>query len=343
MPEVSASQWDEFLQNCPDSHLLQAAAWGELKSDFGWQPVRIVTHLGEAEAAGAQLLLRRLPLGYTLAYLPKGPLAPAPLNDAHLAPAWPDLWAEIDRACRRLRAIFLLVEPDAWEGEAVLEAPGSRPGMQSIQPRRTLLVDLAGSEDELLGRMKQKTRYNIRLAAKKGIVVRPSNDLEAFNRLMAVTGQRDRFGVHTPLYYQRAYDLFHPSGACELFLAYFEEQPVGGLLVFARGERAWYFYGASSDEHRERMPAYLLQWEAMRWARDKGCREYDLWGVPDEDEETLEAHFSTRSDRLWGVYRFKRGFGGRLVRSAAPQERIYQPAFHRLYRLLLSRQGGEAG
>ncbi len=339
MPEVNATQWDEFLQDCPNSHLLQAAAWGELKSVFGWQPVRIVSHLGEPGAAGAQLLLRRLPLGFSLAYLSKGPPAPTTLNQAPSAPAWSDLWTEIDRACRRLRAVFLLVEPDAREGEAALEAPGFQTGMQSIQPRRSLLVDLEGSEDELLGRMKQKTRYNIRLAAKKDILVRPSRDLEAFNRLMAVTSQRDRFGVHTSAYYQRAYDLFHPSGNCELFLATFEEQPVGGVLVFARGERAWYLYGASSDEHRERMPAYLLQWEAMRWAREKGCREYDLWGVPDEEEETLEANFAARSDGLWGVYRFKRGFGGRLVRAAAPQERVYQPALHRIYRLLLSRRG----
>jgi lipid II:glycine glycyltransferase (peptidoglycan interpeptide bridge formation enzyme) len=157
--------------------------------------------------------------------------------------------------------------------------------------------------------MKQKTRYNIRLAQKKGVTVFPTNDLDTFHQLMQVTGQRDAFGVHSLDYYRRAYDLFHPRGECELFLAKLEGEALGGLMVFARGERAWYFYGASSDRRREVMPTYLLQWEAMRWARSRGCTSYDLWGVPDTDEQALEAQFTERADGLWGVYRFKRGLG----------------------------------
>jgi lipid II:glycine glycyltransferase (peptidoglycan interpeptide bridge formation enzyme) len=103
-------------------------------------------------------------------------------------------------------------------------------------------------------------------------------------------------------------------------------------MVFARGPRAWYFYGASNDEERNRMPTYLLQWEAMRWAKARGCEEYDLWGVPDVDEATLEADFANRSDGLWGVYRFKRGFGGTLSRSVGAWDRSYLPLAYPLYR-----------
>ena len=103
-------------------------------------------------------------------------------------------------------------------------------------------------------------------------------------------------------------------------------------MVFAHGDRAWYFYGASSDEHRNLMPTYLVQWEAMRWARHQGCREYDLWGIPDADAQTLEAQFTERADGLWGVYRFKRGFGGELRRAPDPWERVYNPLLYRLYR-----------
>jgi len=110
-----------------------------------------------------------------------------------------------------------------------------------------------------------------------------------------------------------------------------------GLMVFAHGRRAWYFYGASASDHRDRMPTYILQWEAMRWARAHGCTEYDLWGVPDADEDTLENEFSERSDGLWGVYRFKRGFGGRLCRSAGPWDRIYQPVLYKFYERWASR------
>jgi peptidoglycan pentaglycine glycine transferase (the first glycine) len=115
------------------------------------------------------------------------------------------------------------------------------------------------------------------------------------------------------------------------------------LMAFARGDRAWYFYGASTEEERNRMPAYLLQWEAMRWAGSRGCRWYDLWGVPDAEEEELEANFTQRADGLWGVYRFKRGFGGELKRSAGAWDRVYQPLLYRLIQIYLARHQGETG
>jgi lipid II:glycine glycyltransferase (peptidoglycan interpeptide bridge formation enzyme) len=194
------------------------------------------------------------------------------------------------------------------------------------------VIDLSGSEEETLARMKQKTRYNIRLAEKKDVQVRASDDVACFHRLMLTTGARDEFGVHSLEYYQRAYDLFHPQGAAELLIAEYAGEPLAGLMVFARGKRAWYFYGASSDRERNRMPAYLLQWQAMRWARERGCTEYDLWGVPDADEDQLEAGFEQRSDGLWGVYRFKRGFGGKLLRSVPAFDRVYSRLGYELYR-----------
>jgi lipid II:glycine glycyltransferase (peptidoglycan interpeptide bridge formation enzyme) len=179
--------------------------------------------------------------------------------------------------------------------------------------------------------MKQKTRYNIRLAARKEVRVEISSDLETFNRLMEVTGTRDAFGVHSAAYYQKVYERFHPQGEVEILLASYEDIPLAAIMVFARGKRAWYFYGASSDSERNRMPTYLLQWEAIKWAKERGCTEYDLWGVPDADENELETGFTSRSDGLWGVYRFKRGFGGELKRSAGPWDRVYNPALYWLY------------
>lgn len=150
--------------------------------------------------------------------------------------------------------------------------------------------------------------------------------------MMQVTGERDDFGVHTQGYYQTAYELFHPRGECELLVAEYQDMPLAALMVFAHGDRAWYFYGASTDEHRNLMPTYLLQWEAIRWARARGCRKYDLWGVPNADLETLETLFTERSDGLWGVYRFKRGFGGEIRRAPDPWERVYNPLLYALYR-----------
>jgi lipid II:glycine glycyltransferase (peptidoglycan interpeptide bridge formation enzyme) len=117
----------------------------------------------------------------------------------------------------------------------------------------------------------------------------------------------------------------------ELLVAEFEGKPLAALFVARNGKRAYYLYGASTDEERNRMPTYLLQWEAMKWAKAHGSEEYDLWGVPDEEEATLEANFEKRHDGLWGVYRFKRGFGGRLQRAAQAMDRVYNPLLYWAY------------
>ena len=277
-----------------------------------------------------QILFRRLTPGLTIAYIPK-----AAMQD--------QLLPEIDAACRKRDAIFCKWEPDAWEHEeeAALEkwmSTGFVRSSQNIQPPRTLLVRLQGSEEEILGRMKQKARYNIRLASKKGVSVRHWQDLKAFHDMLLVTGGRDGFGVHSLEYYRQVYELFHPAGMTQLLAAEYEGRPLAALMVFGRGKRAWYVYGASNDAERSRMPTYLLQWEAMRWARDRGCEIYDLWGVPDEEEEALEAGFESRRDGLWGVYRFKRGFGGELKRAVQAMDRVYRPLLYKLYVAFLNRR-----
>jgi len=318
MPIVSLVEWNRFLQKHPNAHLLQTGEWGELKSGFGWEPVRIVN--GEE---GVQILFRKLPLGFTIGYIPKPVISNQSISD--------QFWEEIDEMCRRYRAIFLKLEPDSWNFEFILYLPSFILSKHNIQPPRTMIIDLSGNEEEILGRMKQKTRYNIRLAMKKGVTVRAWDDIESFHKMMLVTGDRDRFGVHSLEYYRCAYELFHPTGMCELLVAEYEGRPLAALMVLARGRRAWYFYGASTDEERNRMPTYLLQWEAVKWAKARGCEEYDLWGVPDEDEATLEANFENRQDGLWGVYRFKRGFGGELKRVAQALDRVYNPLLHWAY------------
>ena len=317
MTILTPDHWETFLARYPQAHLLQTSQWGQLKSEFGWEAVSIT-----AGDAGAQVLFRKLPLGYTLAYIPRGPVG------EDLATLLP----ELDRLCRDRRAIMLKIEPDAWESaEADAPPAGFTRSTHSIQPPRTITVDLHGDEDVLLSRMKQKTRYNIKLGQRKGVVVRESGDLDTFNLLMETTGERDAFGVHSPEYYRRVYELFKPHEMCELLIAEVEGSPLAALMVFARGTRAWYFYGASSNDYRNFMPTYVLQWEALRWARRRGCKEYDLWGVPDVDGETLENDFSSRSDGLWGVYRFKRGFGGEVRRTPGPWDRVYNPLMYRLY------------
>ncbi len=311
----------DLTQRYPDAHLLQLPEWAEFKSHFGWQS-RVFSN----QSAAAQILFRSLPAGYSIAYLPKGPLGSN----------WSSLWQQIDQECKQRKAVFLQVEPDlnlplSTEVENQF-SQGFIREEHTIQPRRTALISLETDEETLLAGMKQKTRYNIRLAAKKGVVVRPTEDVKGFYEMMLTTGNRDGFVLHSLEYYQKVFDIFAPSGKCVLLAAYFEDTPLAYLMLFLSGSRSWYFYGASDNSQRNLMPNYLLQWEAMRWAKAHGAAEYDQWGIPDADEEELEANFSDRSDGLWGVYRFKRGFGGRVVRSSPAFIKIYKPLLYKLYK-----------
>jgi lipid II:glycine glycyltransferase (peptidoglycan interpeptide bridge formation enzyme) len=196
------------------------------------------------------------------------------------------------------------------QGEAVermLTRRGWRFSAEQIQFRSTVLLDLTPAEEALLAAMKQKTRYNIRLAARKGVSVRHGAmaDLPVLYRMYAATAHRDGFVIRDEGYYQAAWGAFLQAGRAQAFIAEYESQPIAAIIVFVYGRRASYVYGMSLDAHRERMPNHLLQWEAMCWARRSGCTTYDLWGAPD----SLDPH-----DPLWGVYNFKQGFGGRHVK-----------------------------
>jgi len=317
---VSLTDWNNFLSQHPNAHLLQTGEWGELKSAFGWKPVRVISG-----NVGAQILFRKLPLGFTIGYIPK------PVNSNQLLVSGNSVWHEINIVCKQNHAVFLKLEPDQWEDAAPITNYQLPKSPHNIQPPRTIIIDIRGSEDEILAKMKQKTRYNIRLAEKKGVTVRAWEDIEAFHKMMTVTGGRDGFGIHSLEYYKRAYELLQPKGLGEILVAEYEGKPLAALFVARNGQRAYYLYGASTDEERNRMPTYLLQWEAMKWAKARGCEEYDLWGVPDEDEATLESNFESRHDGLWGVYRFKRGFGGELKRAAQAMDRVYNPLLYWAY------------
>ena len=326
---ITAKQWDEQLID-NQGHLLQSWAWGQLKSHFGWHPHRLAVKGGLA-----QVLFRQLPGRLTIAYLPKGPVVDwtHPGQDQALL-------AAVQTAARERRAIFLKVEPDLCASSApaqdtvdFLKQAGFVPA-DTIQPRTSQVINIEQPLEKILGALKQKTRYNIRLAKRKGVVAREGGrqDVSIFHDLAQVTAERDGFGIHSLAYYQQAYQLFAPD-RCALLIAEYEGEPLAGLMVFRQGQTAYYFYGASSNRHRNRMPAYLLQWAAIEWAKRQGCTHYDLWGIPDADPATLEAEFQHRRDGLWGVYRFKRGFGGQVAPSIGAFDYVYKPALYRLYRL----------
>ena len=306
------TEWNSALQSLPLCHVLQTWEWGQFKSRWGWSP-RYVLFEDEGRPRAAALILRRaLPrLGLSVLYVPKGPALD--YSDASLAGA---VLGELEAIAKMERAIFIKIDPDVTPPlfppryAGGMQGGGQRVGWrfsaEQIQFRNTALLGLAPGEDELLAAMKPKTRYNIRLAMKKGVSIRAggSQDIERLYAMYGETAQRDNFIVRPLAYYRDAWSTFIEAGLAQPFVAEVEGEPVAGLIVFRFGERAWYLYGMSRDVHRDKMPNHLLQWEAIRWAKSNGCAVYDFWGAPDE---------LTESDPMWGVYRFKEGFGAKFT------------------------------
>lgn len=320
-------QWNAIARRLPCSHVLQSWEWGEFKRRHGWLPARLLFETDGRRAAASILRRRAAPLPFSILYVPKGPLLD--YDDPLLLDA---VLGELERIARQQRAIFVKIDPDVpadhETATSLMRRRGWQPSREQIQFRNTLRTDLRPGDDEILAAMKSKTRYNIRYSIRKGVEVRRSNDLGLFYRMYAETGRRDGFLIRPFGYYQDAWGMFIEAGLAQLFIAWYEDEPLAGVLPFRFGETAWYMYGASRDAHRNLMPNYLLQWEAMLWAKEHGCTTYDWWGAPDHLSET---------DPMWGVYRFKAGFAAEFVEQIGAWDFPVSRPLYQLYTTLIPR------
>lgn len=328
--------WNDTLRALPYAHVLQTWEWGEFKHvTTGWQPLRLAFKEGDAIVAMAAVGIRRVgPL--KVMYVSKGP-ALAYENAALAA----EVLDHLQRLARQQCAIWLKIDPDTIAAtgdptESDLPNPAGQAFLQMLKTRRwqfsddqvqfrnTIVIDLSSDEDALLAQMSQTTRRKIRTAEKKGVSVRAGTtaDLPLLYDLYRVTGERDGFLIRPPAYYEQAWRAFMEAGLAHALIAEAEGKPIAHVILFHFGRKCWYFYGASSNEERERMPNYLLQWEAMRWAKAHGYALYDMWGAPDVFDE---------SDGMWGVYQFKRGFRGTVTRHIGAWDYAPYPLLYRVY------------
>lgn len=319
-----ADAWDTFLE-AQDGHLLQSWAWGELKSRYGWRSERVLWREGGTIHGAGQVLYRSLAPALALAYVPRGPV----VERERLA----EFLECLKRHTRARGVIFLRLEPD-WEREndcdRTLRQTGFAGTPETIQPPTTIRIDLTADPDVILGRMKAKWRYNIRLAEKKNVVVRAGTeaDFGAFYDLMQLTAERDKFAIHGAEYYRTAFQLLKRRDNVRLLIAEFETRPLAMIFVTAFAQEAIYLYGASGNEERNRMPNHALHWAAIQWAKAKGCRRYDLWGIPEGAEETSEEGNLPSS-----LYQFKQGFGGEVVRYTGAWDFVFNKPLYRVYQL----------
>ncbi|MCP4363126.1 MAG: peptidoglycan bridge formation glycyltransferase FemA/FemB family protein [Chloroflexi bacterium] len=341
--ETSAAVWSQALATMPNSHALQSWTWAEFKSRWGWQMMPLSLTVAESSwepLATAMVLKRKVPrLPASILYVPKGPALDYSDGDLRMA-----VLTQLEKLAKQEKAIFIKIDPEvvlSWgldEDEQrsstgiqfvqELTSRGWRFSDDQIQFRNTVEIDLTLSEEELLARMKSKTRYNIRLAGRKEVVVRDGTpaDFPLLAEMYQETAVRDGFGIRPSVYYLDIWNTFHQVGMGHVLIAEYKREPLAAVYLVKFGQKVIYMYGASTHKERNRMPNYLLQWEAVRWAKAEGCTVYDFWGAPDEFVE---------ADRLWGVWRFKSGFNARVVRHIGAWDYVSRPFYYWVYTAVL--------
>jgi lipid II:glycine glycyltransferase (peptidoglycan interpeptide bridge formation enzyme) len=318
LAEISdASRWDEFVLSRDEYSITHSWAWGELKGAFGWRPRRFILEENGAAVAGAQVLSRGIPvIGGTLWYAPRGLLVD--YGDAGTLAALTDALREKGRGDG---AVVLKIEPMPTGFGDGLRRLGYREIKKGVQPRHTLYLDLKRSEDELLAGMERRTRYNVNYAGRKGVTARASttiDDLHLFYYLLGATVDRKNFLVHNWAYYEKMLELFGDTST--ILLAEAEEDTLAASFVLGFGKYAYYAHAASSSRRRELKATNRIVWESILWAKAAGYEVFDFWGVPGNP---------TPENPLYGVYNFKKGFGGDMVEFGAPYDLPLKAAKYR--------------
>lgn len=305
---------------------MQASNWGLVKT--AWTREIVVSRNKDGEIVGGiAVLIRKVPgLPYTLMYAPRGPVC-----DIHDKAVVTDLFAGVRALGVKYKAYMFKIDPDvlatdrdfmALMGSFGFELHGDGKNFDSIQPRFVFRMNIEGkTEDEVLASFQSKTRYNIRVALKHNVEVKimDKSALKEFVSIMKTTGSRDGFATRPIEYFEGLLDSFGEHA--RLYMAYHEGKPVAGTIAIQYGDKAWYLYGASSNEYRNIMPNYLLQWEMIRWAIETKCSIYDFRGVSGD---------LSPENPLYGLYRFKKGFNGDLVEFCGEFDLVYNHAISAL-------------
>ncbi|HCC33036.1 MAG TPA: methicillin resistance protein [Clostridiales bacterium] len=316
-----------YLARTPGGDVLQTHAWGELKSRTGWVPRHYGVRDGSDWTAVVSILKRPLPGpgGLALGYAPRGPVVDGPQALGCLVNGLREIAVSE-------RLAFLKVDPgveDTRFASLLLEA-GFRPagrgqGFEGVQPRHVMRLSLERPLDAILAGFSPKTRYNVNLAVRRGVTTRPATTpepLPVFYRLLQATARRDGFGIRSYRYYQDLWDCLVEKGLARLFLAEYRGEVLAGTILFHLGTTAWYVYGASSNSHRQVMPNHALQWAMIRWAAEQGCTVYDFRGVSGDLDP---------AGPLYGLYRFKRGFGATLAEYVGEYDLPFRPFLYWTY------------
>ena len=322
--------YNDFVRNASKNHFLQSYEWGELKKKTGWEPIRVIIEKDDKIVGAIQILKRKLPLmGKSIFYAPRGPVLNFN-NEEHFR----ELMKKLKSIAKQHNAVFLKIDPDVAAEESHIENMLAQLGFkgqnrgknfEGVQPRFVFRLNIDMDEEELLASFESKTRYNIRLAQRKGVeIIRDCTreHLKEFYNILKVTAVRDNYLIRAYSYYEDIWEHFIENGSAKLFMAKYQDQYIAGAISFVFGDKTWYIYGASSNEHRNVMPNYAVQWEMIRWAQENGCKIYDFRGISGDLDP---------QNPLYGLYRFKKGFNGELVEFIGEFDYLFSPLFYRLW------------
>ena len=318
-----------FLQNNPKTNFMQSPEWAKVKTE--WKNEFIIVKDENGNIKGTMsILLRKTPIfGRYIMYAPRGFMC-----DVHDKETLKKLTEKATEIAKKYKAFIFRLDPDVLQSDEefknIIKELGYKTKKnikdinQVIQPKYVFRLDVKNkTEEELLKSFESKTRYNIRLATKKGVTTRVGtrDDLKIFYDIMKTTGSRDDFFIRPLSYFQKIYDSMGPEHV-RLIIAEYENEPIAAVLPILYGNKVWYLYGGSSNKHRNLMPNYLLQWEMIKWALENKCDWYDFRGV---------SGFKSENDPQYGVYKFKKGFNPVFMEFIDEMYIVYNPFINAIF------------
>ena len=324
-------EYTTFLEEHDRCNFQQSVEWGNVKES--WKKYVVLSKTEDGTIQGAQMIwVRNIPIFGNMMYAPRGPIC-----DIHNEDVLEDLTNGANELAKQNKAFVYRCEPEVEKGdesyrEIMLKLgyeikDDSKDFKEEIQPRCVFKLDIKGkTKDQLFEKFHTKTRYNIRLATKKGVQIKEGTreDLEPFHKIMIETGKRDGFVTRSLEYFQKMWDELVPTGHMKLLMAYTEDgTPIAGIIPIIYGRKVWYLYGASSNQYRNIMPNYLLQWTMIQEAVDRKADVYDFRGVPS----------NTDPEHPNGLYRFKKGFNADYIEFIGEVFIPYRPAVYNMYKL----------
>ncbi len=328
--EKSKQEYKKFLENHERCNFQQSLEWAKVKDS--WKNEVILAEDEQGNIIGSlSVLIRKIPIFGNLMYSSRGPVC-----DIHDEKVLEQLTEGAKQLAKKYHAFVLKIEPDIKSDDQEFREIVTKLGYrikddakdfsEEIQPRYVFRLDIKGkTEDEIFAGFHQKTRYNIRLAIKKGVTVKEGTkeDLKDFHKIMVETGARDGFIIRPLEYFEKMYDALAPEHM-KVLMAYYEGKPISGVIPIMYGNKTWYLYGASSNEYRNVMPNYLLQWEMIKLAIARKNDIYDLRGVSGVVDE---------SHPQYGLYRFKKGFGAEFTEFLGEIYIPFKPVWYKLYKV----------